>query len=192
MMKFAGLGYSEEQIDLLDIASKFCRDRSPISAVRKQMESATGFDIEIWNEFSSLGWTAIAIPQDFGGAGLSLAEIVPVAEQMGRNMLALPLTVSALAAQALLHSGTEAQKNKYLTQLADGKIGTLALYEPHGDWDLGHIDAIATREGEYVKLSWCRSNLNGPLHWSFCPAKIYPKARCAANASSMKTSAAQR
>jgi acyl-CoA dehydrogenase len=153
MMKFAGLGYSEEQIELLDIASKFCRDRSPISAVRKQMESATGFDIEIWNEISALGWTAIAIPQDFGGAGLSLAEIVPVAEQMGRNMLALPLSASALAAQGLLQSGTEAQKDKYLPQLAEGKIGTVALYEPHGDWDLVHIDAIAKREGDHLKLS---------------------------------------
>ncbi len=152
-MKFAGLGYSEEQIDLLDIASKFCRDRSPISAVRKQMESATGFDIEIWNEISALGWTAIAIPHAYDGAGLSLAEIVPVAEQMGRNMLALPLSVSALTAQALLHCGTEVQKAKYLPLLAEGKIGTLALYEAHGDWDLAHIDAAATRDGDQVRLT---------------------------------------
>ncbi len=151
-MEFAGMGYSEEQIELLDVASKFCSVRSPVSVVRKLMESAAGFDGEIWDEICALGWTGIAIPQIYGGAGLSLAEIIPVAEQMGRHMLAAPLMTSALAAEALLLGGTEAQKEIYLPQLVEGKIGTMALYEAHGDWNLAHIDATAQREGDHLKL----------------------------------------
>ena len=38
-MEFAGIGYSEEQIQLLDVASEFCREKSPIAKVRALLES---------------------------------------------------------------------------------------------------------------------------------------------------------
>jgi alkylation response protein AidB-like acyl-CoA dehydrogenase len=152
-MQFAGLGYSEEQIDLLDVATNFCRDRSPMAKVRSLMDSAAGFDGDLWNEMAALGWTSIAIPAAHGGVGLSLAEVVPVAEQMGRRMLASPFAASALTAQALIAGGTEAQKSAYLPLLAGGSIGTLALYEPHADWDLTHIEASAKISGDRLMLS---------------------------------------
>ena len=62
-MQMPGLGYSEEQIELLDVATTFCRDKSPIDRVRKLMESDLGYDAEIWAEIAALGWTAIAIPE---------------------------------------------------------------------------------------------------------------------------------
>lgn len=152
-MQLAALGYSEEQIELLDVATSFCRDRSPIDQVRKTMDSASGYDTDSWREISELGWLAIAIPEAHGGVGLSLAEVVPVVEQMGRNMLASPYISTTLAAQALLAAGGEAQQAEWLPQLASGAVGTLALAEAHGDWDLAHIDAKAVRDGERLKLS---------------------------------------
>ncbi len=152
-MQFAGLGYSEEQIELLDVATNFCRDRSPMAKVRDLMGSEAGFDAGLWSEMAALGWTAIAIPEAYGGVGLSLAEVVPVAEQMGRRMLASPFAVSTLTAQALIIGGTETQKTAYLPQLAEGKIGSLALYEPHADWDLAHIEASAKSDGDRLTLS---------------------------------------
>jgi acyl-CoA dehydrogenase len=152
-MQFAGLGYSEEQIELLDVATNFCRDRSPMAKVRSLMDSAAGFDGDLWNEMAALGWMSISIPAAFGGADLSLAETVPVAEQMGRRMLASPFAASALTVQALIAGGTEAQKSLYLPLLAEGSIGTLALYEPHADWDLMHIDASAKIVGDRLMLS---------------------------------------
>ncbi len=152
-MQFAGLGYSEEQIELLDVATNFCRDRSPMAKVRDLMSSEAGFDAGLWSEMAALGWTAIAIPEAYGGVGLSLAEVVPVAEQMGRRMLASPFAASALTAQALIMGGTETQKAAYLPQLAEGKIGSLALYEPHADWDLAHIEASAKSDGDRLTLS---------------------------------------
>lgn len=156
-MDFAGLGYSEAQIDLLDIAANFCRDKSPMERVRKLMDSPAGFDEALWSEMAALGWTAIAIPQEFGGAGLSLAEVVPVAEQMGRRMLASPFIASALAAQALIAGGNGAQKAAWLPQLAQGMPASIALFEPHGDWDLAHITATAKADvdggGEQIRLS---------------------------------------
>ncbi len=152
-MDFAGLGYSEAQIDLLDIAANFCRDKSPMERVRKLMDSPAGFDEALWSEMAALGWTAIAIPQEFGGAGLSLAEVVPVAEQMGRRMMASPFVASALAAQALMACGTGAQKAAWLPKIAEGTPASLALFEPHGDWDLCNLTALAERDGDQIRLS---------------------------------------
>lgn len=137
------LGFSEEQADLLDIAESFCRERSPIEKVRALIDDETGHDPAIWEEISGLGWLGIAIPEDFGGSGLGLAEVVPVVEQMGRQMMAGPFVSTTLAAQALLVGGQEAQKNRWLPRLATGMPATLALMEADGNWDLEAITAKA-------------------------------------------------
>jgi len=152
-MQMPGLGYSEEQIELLDVATTFCRDKSPIDRVRKLMESDLGYDADIWAEVAALGWTAIAIPEAHGGVGLTMAEVVPVVEQMGRHLMASPLVASTLAAQALIAGGTEAQRAEWLPKLAEGAIGTLALSEAHGDWDLLNITATAKVDGDSIVLS---------------------------------------
>jgi acyl-CoA dehydrogenase len=152
-MQMAGLGYSEEQIELLDVATTFCRDKSPIDKVRKLMDSDLGYDADIWAEMAALGWTAIAVPEPHGGVGLTLAEVVPVVEQMGRHLMASPFVSSALATQALLAGGTEAQQAEWLPRLAEGAVGTLALSEAHGDWDLTNITATAKANGENLVLS---------------------------------------
>jgi acyl-CoA dehydrogenase len=152
-MQMAGLGYSEEQIELLDVATTFCRDKSPIDKVRKLIDSELGYDADVWGEIAALGWTAIAIPDAHGGVGLTLAEVVPVVEQMGRQLMASPFASSTLAAQALIVGGTEAQQAEWLPRLAEGAAGTLALSEAHGDWDLTNITATARVEGDRIMLS---------------------------------------
>jgi alkylation response protein AidB-like acyl-CoA dehydrogenase len=152
-MQLAGLGYSEEQIELLDVATAFCRDKSPIDKVRKLMDSELGYDADVWTEIAALGWTAITIPEAHNGVGLSLSEVVPVVEQMGRNLLASPFVSSTLAAQALSSGGTEEQQAAWLPKLAEGVIGTLALAEANGDWDLNNIAATAQMDGDQIMLS---------------------------------------
>ena len=152
-MQLAEIGFSEAQGDLVEVATGFCRDRSPMAKVRALMASNTGFDAACWQEMADLGWMAIAVPEDFGGVGLSLAEIVPVVEQMGRTMLASPYVQVALAAQVLLSDGSDAQKTAWLPKLAAGSVATLALAEAHGDWDMAHIEASVALHGDRVTLS---------------------------------------
>ncbi len=152
-MQLANLGFSEEQGELLDIAANFCRDKSPIAKVRTLMDSQTGYDATVWREMADLGWLAIAVPEAHSGVGLTLAEVVPVVEQMGRNLLASPFVQTTVAEQALLAGGTNAQQSEWLPKLAAGSIATLALYETHGDWDLTNITATARLDGGRLILS---------------------------------------
>ncbi len=143
MQDLGRLGFSEDQATLLDVATSFCSAKSPISKVRRLIEDETGHDPDIWREIVELGWLGIAIPEEYGGAGLQLAEVVPVMEQMGRYLLAGPFLSATLAAQAILAGATEDQKRTLLPKLAEGQIATLALCEASDDWDLVNIACTA-------------------------------------------------
>ncbi len=154
MQDLGRLGFSEDQGSLLEVATSFCAKRSPIARVRQLIEDETGHDAEVWREIVELGWLGIAIPEAYGGAGLALAEVVPVMEQMGRYLLAGPFYSTTLAAQALVAGGTEDQKRTLLPRLAEGAIATLALCEASGDWDLTNIACTATATaGGNLKLA---------------------------------------
>ena len=152
-MQLASIGFSEEQGELLDIAANFCRDKSPIAKVRALIDDVAGYDVGVWREMADLGWLAIAVPEAHGGVGLTLAEVVPVVEQMGRNLLASPFVQTTITQHALMAGGTDAQVAEWLPKIAAGSVATLALYEAHGDWDLTNISATARVEGDRLILS---------------------------------------
>ena len=153
MADLGTIDLSEEQIELLNVATAFCRDKSPIKSVRALLEDETGYDLALWQEIADLGWLGIAVPEAYGGAGLTLGETVPVIEQMGRNLMAGPFLISTLAAQAILIGGTEDQKAEILPQIINGKIATLALSEPTNDWALTDIQSTAAQSGDQLILS---------------------------------------
>jgi len=145
--------FTEEQSDLLDVATSFCRDKSPIDKVRQLLEDDLGHDPDVWKEIGELGWLGIAVPEEFGGVGLSLAEVVPVVEQMGRHLMGGPFLSTTLAAQALLAGGTDAQKTSVLPEICGGRAAALALFEGHADWDLHNVTCAAENNGGGLALS---------------------------------------
>lgn len=153
MIRKGAIGLSEEQADLLESAAKYCLDKSPVDAVRALIEDDLGHDAAVYSEIAELGWFGIAIPEEYDGAGLELAEVVPVVEQMGRHLMGGPFVSTTLTAQALLASGSEEQKARVLPELATGSAATLALMEPHADWTPGHIECRAERTGDSIVLS---------------------------------------
>ncbi len=137
------LGITEEQVELMDIAENFCRDKTDISAVRDMMARAVSLDDAANKELIKMGWFGIAIPEAFGGVGLSLAEAVPVAEQIGRRLMMVPFIPTTVAAQAILIGGTQRQKETYLPKIVKNGAATLGLSEKNGSFDLNEIDASA-------------------------------------------------
>lgn len=147
------IGFSDEQAELLEVAQRFCREKSPVDKVRSLIDDETGHDPAVWRELAELGWLAIAVPEEFGGVGLSLAEVVPVVEQMGRALMGGPFLSTTVAAQGLLHGGTDAQKNALLPDLCAGSPAAVALVEGSGDWDLTKAACTANRDGDDLVLS---------------------------------------
>jgi alkylation response protein AidB-like acyl-CoA dehydrogenase len=114
----------------------FVTKTSPEPEVRRLMEAPQGFDREVWSTMSGqLGLQGMAIPERFGGAGFGWAELAVVFEEFGRALLCAPFFATvALAASALLVSGDEDAKQRYLPAITSGElVATVALRESAAD-----------------------------------------------------------
>ncbi len=149
----ASIEFSEEQSMLLETAADFCRTHSPVDAVRKQIEQEQSTTPELWAAMAELGWLGVTIPEEYGGLGMTLADAVPILESMGRYLMGSPFVATTLAAQALITSGSEAQKNQWLSEIASGAAASVGLTEEDGNWRLQEIAATATANGETLSLA---------------------------------------
>jgi len=139
--------FSEEQDELRRSVRRFLEDKSPVTEVRRLMETTDGYDPKVWAQMANeLGLQSLHIPENFGGQGFSFVELVVVLEEMGRALLCAPFfSTVCLAANAILNAGTEAQKVELLPGIASGEtIATLAFTEPSGKWDANGITMEAT------------------------------------------------
>ena len=122
---------SDEQRMLRDQARRFLDEKGSPDAARAVLEGDAPFDRDLWAGMGELGWMATAIPEAYGGAGLSHEELCVIAEELGRAIAPTPFSSSIyLAAEAILLAGSEEQKQHYLPLLANGeKIGCVAVAE---------------------------------------------------------------
>ena len=148
----SALSFSDEQAMLLDSAKSFCGDKSDISAVRSLLQSDIGHNPEVWQEMVALGWTGIAIPEQYGGFAMGLGSTVPVIESMGRHLLGTPLITSTLASQAILRGGSEAQREQWLPKVVQGTVGSMALLD-NEDWGAKLCGVTANASDSGIVLS---------------------------------------
>src|SRR5690348_4440796 len=125
-------------------AREFLAKECSPKVVRRLMESADGYDAALWKKIADLGWTALGIPEQYGGVGTFL-DLVVVLEEAGRALLPGPFfSTMGLAVPAVIEAGSEAQKKKVLGAIAEGSArATLAFTEPSGRWDASSITLAA-------------------------------------------------
>jgi alkylation response protein AidB-like acyl-CoA dehydrogenase len=128
------LDFSDDQKHLQDQVRRFLTERCPPSAVRAILEGPEPFDRALYKGLGELGVLGAAIPEAYGGVGLSHLELCLVAEELGRVLAPVPVASSIyLVAEFLLQAGSEAQKQAWLPRLASGEaVGTFAFVEGQG------------------------------------------------------------
>ena len=129
-------------------AREFLAKECSPKVVRRLMETPDGYDAALWKKLADLGWTALGIPEQYGGVGTFL-DLVVVLEEAGRALLPGPFfSTMGLAVPALVEAGTEAQKKEALAAIAEGNArATLAFTEPDGRWDADGVRLTATKAG---------------------------------------------
>src|SRR5690242_14883701 len=145
--------FSDEQEMLRRSARDFLTKEVSSKVVRRLMEAEDPYDPALWKKIAGLGWTALGIPESYGGVG-SFLDLIVVLEEAGRALLPGPFFATmGLAVPALIEAGTEAQKKEALGAIAQGSArATLAFTEPSGRWDAGSVALKATRGGGGWKL----------------------------------------
>ena len=145
-MNFA---FSEEQEMLRETARRFLDDKAPSEVVRRLMETEEGFDDGLWQEIAAQGWQAMAIPEEYGGAGFSFLEMAILMEEMGRSLFPAPFLSSVvLGADLIATAGTEEQRKELLPGVAAGESRVaVAHMEENGRWGADGITMVARAEG---------------------------------------------
>jgi alkylation response protein AidB-like acyl-CoA dehydrogenase len=148
-------GFSEEQEMLRQSAREFLEGECPMTYVRQMMDDERGYSEEQWKKMAELGWTGLIVPEEYGGAGLNMVDLVVVLEEMGRMVMPGPFFASViLGGIAIDLGGSAEQKKRLLPDLAAGKTkATLAQVEESGRWDAEGIQLAAKSSGGGFSLT---------------------------------------
>ena len=122
--------FSPEQEALRDAVRSFLDREGGRDLVRQAVEDGGRLPGHLWSRLVDLGWAGLLVPDELGGAGLGLVDLVVVQEELGRRAFAGPFLSSAVQATLAARRLGERQ---LLRGLASGATrGTLAL-EERGD-----------------------------------------------------------
>ncbi|WSA74774.1 acyl-CoA/acyl-ACP dehydrogenase [Streptomyces sp. NBC_01799] len=118
------LSETDEQQQLRSVLRDFYTEASGPEDVRKHLATPRGYDEALWARLAGeIGVHGLAIPEEFGGAGFSFAELAVALEESGRALYCAPLLPTAvLATHTLLHSGDPKLGERYLPRIADGTL----------------------------------------------------------------------
>jgi len=127
----------------------------------RKVDEARGYPEEFVDALTQAGWMAALIPQEYGGSGLTMAEASVIMEEINRsggNSGACHGQMYVM--NAIVRSGSEAQKQKYLPKIASGelRIQSMGVTEPTTGSDTTKLKTSAVRkDGRWV--------INGQKVW---------------------------
>ncbi len=143
---------TEQQKIIKGLARKIAEES--ILPVRAELDEKEEFPWAIMKDLADTDMFGVFVPEEYGGVGGGCFELCLVMEELSRvcSAVAVSYAASALGSLTLLEYGTEAQKQKYLLDIASGKrLAAFALTEATAGSDAGAIKTTANREkGGYV------------------------------------------
>jgi alkylation response protein AidB-like acyl-CoA dehydrogenase len=129
-------------------------DRS-VRPVARDLEHANAYPAALVQAMKELGVFGLAVPRDYGGAGVSTACFALVTEELARGWMSLAGVMGghSVIARVISRYGTRQQKDTWLPRLATGEVrAAMALTEPSGGSDLQGIRTRATRAADGYRL----------------------------------------
>ncbi len=137
----------EEEALRLEVRAFLARARPP-GAHRPGLGMDAGHSPEFSEELASHGWLGMAVPPEYGGQGRTAVDRFVVVEEL--LAAGAPIRAHWFAdrqtAPSLLHYGTEAQRRRFLPEIAAGRcFFALGLSEPDAGSDLASVRTSATR-----------------------------------------------
>jgi alkylation response protein AidB-like acyl-CoA dehydrogenase len=138
---------TDEQKQLQRTVRDFAQ--SEIAPHVMEWDEASRFPAELIPKLAELGLLGVIFPENYGGAGLGYIEYAIAIEELARVDGSIALIVAAhnsLCTNHIYKFGTEAQRQKYVVPLAQGKkLGCWSLTEPEAGSDAGGTRTVATR-----------------------------------------------
>ena len=143
-----------------DSVSKLCSDFD--SKYWQEIDEKSLYPEKFINELTKSGWLSVLIPQDFGGSGLGILEASVILEEINRSGGNSGVCHAQMYIMGtLLRHGSNEQKEKFLTQIASGKLRlqSFGVTEPTTGSDTTRIKTTAIKKSD-------RYVVNGQKVWT--------------------------
>jgi alkylation response protein AidB-like acyl-CoA dehydrogenase len=128
---------------------EFCQ--AEVAPHARRWDEEERFPLEVVRRLGELGLLGIAVPEEYGGAGLDPLAVAVVVEEVARHDGSLALTVAShngLGTGHIARFGTEEQRRRWLPDLASGrKLAAWGLTEPGSGSDAAALRTTAVRQG---------------------------------------------
>lgn len=152
--------FIEREIEIRDRVKQFVEEElNPISL---QVELEERIPEEIVDKMRAMKLFGLAIPEEYGGLGLSTVGEILVYEELTKINACFRSrigTSNGIGSMGILFDGTREQKNNYLPRVASGEwTAAFALTEPNAGSDAASISTLAVLEGDH----WI---INGTKHF---------------------------
>lgn len=153
-MKTLDFELTDEQKMIVQAASEVAKDFGP--EYWREKDKNHVFPDDFWKALVDAGFVGAVIPEKYGGGGMGMFEMILAMETLTSESCGLAGTwflclTSVFGGLSLTKHGNEAQKQKYLPQIARGMDFCLALTEPDAGTNTLNTQTMAVRGGdEYV------------------------------------------
>jgi len=145
---------TEQQQVIRDLARTIAEEK--IKPLRAELDEKEEFPWTIVKDLADTDMFGVFVPEEYGGVGGGCLDLCLVMEELSRvcSGVAVSYAASALGSLTLLEYGSEAQKQKYLPDIASGqRLAAFALTEETAGSDASAIKTTAIREKGGYRLN---------------------------------------
>jgi alkylation response protein AidB-like acyl-CoA dehydrogenase len=138
------LEFTGEQEELRASVRSFLEKECPIDVVRAVAETGEAPE-KLWGSMVALDWPALAVPEEYGGIGLTILETAVVVEELGRAVAPGPLLATVTQFAPMVREvGASEQQQHFLSAVATGAVaGAVAVADHLRAWSLDDVTMTA-------------------------------------------------
>jgi acyl-CoA dehydrogenase len=164
---------SDEHREIQRLARDFARKE--IAPKAEHYDKTHEYPWPIIREAQKLGLTTMAVPEEYGGLGLSLFEECLVTEELawGCSGISTAIGVNGLGILPIIIAGTEEQKTEYGGRMADGQLAAYCVTEPEAGSDVAGIQTTAVLDGDHYVLNGGKTFITGATNANFYTVLAY-------------------
>ena len=147
------LDLDPDEQDIVAVVHDWVTDS--VLPVARDLEHANAYPGELIDEMKRLGVFGLAVPQEYGGSGVSTRCYALVTEELSRGWMSMAGAMGghSVIARLITLFGTQAQRDGWLPRMATGEVrAAMALTEPAGGSDLQAITTRAAADGRGYRL----------------------------------------
>ncbi|HOA49222.1 MAG TPA: acyl-CoA dehydrogenase family protein [Novosphingobium sp.] len=165
--------YSDEQQMLRDAAIRYGGDTWSVTARTSNLGTNEQWPRQRWAEMAEMGWLMLAVPEARGGLGGSPADVMALAEGLGRNLVASPFVTNAVLVPALLADAGEAGDEVLAAIMAGTAQAAAGLIEPDAGYNAASVATVATLADGAYRLTGAKAHVEdgGDADWFVVSAR---------------------